>query len=584
MAMHIHSSFSEQCGSMDSQLYQASTNQVDVLWWTDHDARMEAIGYRDVVHFTSLTQEQGGPGQGPPWLWQPRPTGSLTSSSGGGIVQNPCSPDDPVAGGSMHLAAQSKSGQATYGYYANCDTSGYNYRDNLTGQSLLIDILLASGWSKGYLELFIATSYHQASGGRPAGDYTLSYRFVPAGQPAGRVAQGINAVVTIPVQPTSSAPWYTATITPSADIAALWPDLDHRDFALWELTLRAVSTGEMVEGYFDYLRLDRTISGEVQLQEQQAMEILLAAKYPSVVQQQGLEVSWLLPHLNWFGGKVTMTDYGGTTPKTYTEFLAGTLVPQAHQAGGLISYNHPFGYKNGPLLPPAQQDALVRNVATAMLPAGSGPAALGSDLLEVGYPLRGGCDLAHHAALWDIMSRNAIFLTGNGVSDDHLGTNWTTIIDNWTTSAWAASTRQADLLAAMAAGRAWFGSLPGFGGSLDISADTSCPMGSVSVSTVAKRQLTVDVTGVPARGSLQVLQGAVDYAGTAGLADNAQVVGSYPAAKLGGAPVQLKVSNKAGSYVRTQVLDASGTVVAMSNPVWLLRAAPPGGIPVAREA
>src|SRR5580692_12387546 len=71
MAMHVHSSFSEQSGSMDSQLFQAARNSVDVLWWTDHDQRMSGIGYRKDVHFTSLTKEQGGPGQGKPWVWMP---------------------------------------------------------------------------------------------------------------------------------------------------------------------------------------------------------------------------------------------------------------------------------------------------------------------------------------------------------------------------------------------------------------------------------------------------------------------------------------------------------------------------------
>jgi hypothetical protein len=32
-------------------------------------------------------------------------------------------------------------------------------------------------------------------------------------------------------------------------------------------------------------------------------------------------------------------------------------------------------------------------------------------------------DVNHHIALWDVLSRNAVFLTGNWVSDDHVGTN-----------------------------------------------------------------------------------------------------------------------------------------------------------------
>ena len=65
---------------------------------------------------------------------------------------------------------------------------------------------------------------------------------------------------------------------------------------------------------------------------------------------------------------------------------------------------------------------------------------LGTDLLEVGYYLRQGVDLAHHEALWDIMSRNALFLTGNGTNDDHFGKNWLAHSNNWFSSVWAKNT------------------------------------------------------------------------------------------------------------------------------------------------
>ena len=63
MAMHIHSSFSEFNGSMDTHLAQAALNAVDVVWWTDHDWRMEGVNYRDATHFTSF-RELGAGGQG----------------------------------------------------------------------------------------------------------------------------------------------------------------------------------------------------------------------------------------------------------------------------------------------------------------------------------------------------------------------------------------------------------------------------------------------------------------------------------------------------------------------------------------
>jgi hypothetical protein len=586
MAMHIHSSFSEQSGSMDSQLFQAATNAVDVLWWTDHDERMDGIDYRRAVHFTSLTAEQGGPGQGGAWVWATAESGPLAPGSGGGIVEYPCSPSDPVAGGSLHLTAKSTGTvTAKYGYYANSHPAAWNYRDNLTGQSLSIDVLIANGWARGYLELLIVTSYHQAAGGRPAGDYSLSYRFVPPGGRASRVANGLQGVITIPVTPGSARdPWGTVTITPSSDIAALWPDLDYRDFALWELTLSAASTGDLVDGYFDYLRFDRRISGEAFLQQQASMGADLAPRYPSVVQQQGLEVSRDLPHLNWFGGAVVVPDYGDITSVSYREFLLHQAVPQIHAAGGLVSYNHPYGYGDPAELPAAQQNALLAKVASSLLPTAGNPAALGADLIEVGYKLRQGVDLAHHVALWDVMSRNAVFLTGNGTSDDHFGQNWYGMPNNWVTSAWAASTAQPHLLAALAAGRAWCGSLSGFRGSLDLAVDGSCPMGSVSVSVAASRRLTVAATAIPARGSLQVLQGAVDFAGTAGLAANTRVIGAYTAADLASGSVTESIDNRQGSFLRAQVLSASGAVVGLSNPVWLLRAAPPHGIPRPRAA
>src|SRR5215472_6073994 len=128
-----------------------------------------------------------------------------------------------------------------------------------------------------------------------------------------------------------------------------------------------------------------------------------------------------------------------------------------------------------------------------MLPTASVPAALGTDLLEVGYYLRQGMDIAHHVALWDIMSRNALFFTGNGTNDDHWGKNWIGKPNNWFSSVWAASTATGDLLAALAAGRAWCASLSRYRGSMDLLVDGSVPMGSVSVSAVTSRKL------VPAR-------------------------------------------------------------------------------------
>ena len=252
MAMHVHSSFSEYSGSMDSQLYQATRNGVDVLWWTEHDGRMNSLDYRDQVHFTSLDNEKGAPGQGGAWDWQAQSAGPV-ATSGGGIVKTPCSPSDPVAGGALEVAMKSKSSkQARHGYYADSLTAQLNYRDSLQGQTLTIDVLLSPGWSRGFLEILIGSSYHQASGGRPAGLYSLSYQVGPGAKP-GRSAAGNEGIVRIPAK--ADGQWHTITITPQDDLAAIFPDLDSRDFGLYAITLNAVSTGDSVQGYFDYLRV-----------------------------------------------------------------------------------------------------------------------------------------------------------------------------------------------------------------------------------------------------------------------------------------------------------------------------------------
>lgn len=46
----------------------------------------------------------------------------------------------------------------------------------------------------------------------------------------------------------------------------------------------------------------------------------------------------------------------------------------------------------------------------------------------------------------------------------------------------------------------------------------------------------------------------------------------------------MTVDNRKASFVRTQVLDAAGAVVGLSNPAWLLQRQPPGGVPKPRAA
>lgn len=572
MAMHIHTSFSEQSGSMDAQLFQAQRNGIDVLWLTDHDYRMLTLGYRQVVHFTSLDAEST---DGPPWKWTQQASGSLLSSSGA-IVASPASPNDTISGGSLALTAQSTSSSpAAFGFWADSHPAGgvgREYQCNIYGQTLTIEVLPTEVAAGGYLELLITTSYHQAKGGRPPGLYSLSYRFGGRGVPGSRVANGVKGIITVPVNVNQ---WNTVSITPSDDIGVLWPDMQAHDFASWKLTLSAVSTGRKVSGYFDYLRFARQYNtGNLPILAQQQMMTAYSSAYPRVVQHQGLEISGFYPHVNWFGGAVTLGNYSGITKDNYPAFLRQE-VARIHARGGVASYNHPYGASAGSVLPTTTQDSLLTQAAGALLANN----LLDCDLMEVGYVARGGCDLAHHLGLWDVLSRNARFVTGNGVNDDHFGRNWSSIVNNWYTSVWAASRAESDLVAALRAGRAWSASLSRFRGSLDLVADGSCPMGSASISQVSQRQLRLLGTGLPSGGNVQVVRGEVDYTGTV---PNATVVAAYSSSSFAGGSATCTVDTSTSCFVRMQVLDSTGRMVAVSNPIWLLREMPPNGVPLSR--
>jgi hypothetical protein len=89
------------------------------------------------------------------------------------------------------------------------------------------------------------------------------------------------------------------------------------------------------------------------------------------------------------------------------------------------------------------------------------------------------------------------------------------------------------------------------------------------------------VSDVPVDGSVRLVRGPVDYAGVA-LPDPNTVSQSFPASDFVSGSITVSVDTTASTFVRTEVLDSTGRVVGGSNPVWLLRSEPPGGIPPAR--
>ena len=569
MAMHVHSSFSEGTGSMAAQLAEATLSDVDVVWWTDHDWRMAGHGYRALVHFSGFTETENG---NDPLTWLQVKSGSLSSSSAA-IDPARFSPNDPLATASLRLAA---TGSGTTFAMMRCTADGSKARENLKGtiggQVLTFDVFPESIGTDAFLEVRIKLSNQPASGGRAAGAYTLIYRVGGTDAPGVHRAAGLTGYVGLTAP---SGQWSTITLTPADDIALLWPDLLARDSTMKELSFAAGSRSNApAVCSVGFLRFART---STPLEDQRALIDALAPRYPGVAQHQGTEVSLYTNHLNWFGSGFTLPDYGTApiSPTPDDPILTAALASRIHDVGGLSSLNHPFGQGASSLSTQAKQDTLRRTIAKKLIPN----RAYGVDILEVGYQARQGVGIAGHLALWDTLSRNGIFLTGSGVNDSH-GGSWAGLANRFLTWAWAADTTEPSLLAAIAAGRVWIAE-PSFRGMVDLLVDGVAPMGSVTVSDLAARGVQLMVSDAPVGGSVRLVRGPVDYAGVA-LPDPNTVSQSFPASDFASGSITVSIDTTAATFVRTEVLDSTGRVVGGSNPVWLLRADPPGGIPPAR--
>jgi hypothetical protein len=558
MAMHLHASASEGEGSVHSQLRQAATHGYDVAWFTEHDWRRRRLLFRSTYSFVPGEMANGGA-----WELERRPDeGALARGSGGEQVPDPVSPADPATPkASLRIRATSTGDDAaavTFRVQAK-GGSRTNFRSRIAGRVEKLDVLAVAGGPDAWGEVLLSLSHHPASGGRPEGVYALRYRFRTDLNARSTSVEGLTGIVDVPVP---AGRWQTVTLDPVADLAAIYPDLDARDHSLHDIAFRGVSRGRAPSDVcFGHLRFE-----EQDGYDAVGVENDLVARYASegsdVLGLIGSEIS-LGPHLNHYGGEQAPYDYGpvarlGDKPG---DDAIPSIVGHIHRNGGLACINHP-GVSITTLL--AQQ-------------------AGGADMIEVGFGAGGPGTVTQQLALWDTLSRNGLFLTGTGASDDHSGQGWEQKGNRYYTAAWAGGLAQSELLNSLGRGRAYVGYLGSFAGTLDMSVDGTVPMGSVVVGPARTRTLRLDVTGLPDGGSVQVVRGVVDRAGTADPTPGTTVVQSLGAADLARSRA-LPLDVSGDSFHRLQVTDRTGAVVAYGQPIWLLESAPPHGVPELRRA
>jgi hypothetical protein len=574
MAMHVHASASEGPGSMLAQLVQAAKADVDVLWWTEHDHRMAAYAAPTSVKFDGLAERSPDMA---PWTWSPRTQGAAIGIEHD-FITNATNPEIGDRTKALRLSVQAP-GAKLCTHTLSGQAENLLNRTSLAGLTIKVDIRPTSISALARAAVNIVTSYRPRNGGQPEGIYTLSYRV------GGRNLPGVSKVVagnTALIE--RSAPlneWTTLTLNPELDLARLWPGVDGQDASMHEFSISVSAHDHATASvFFAGLRFDRAnIDGNEPLAVQAELMQRYAPQFPNVRQIQALEVSLTTPHLGWYGGRVSIPDHTGMAPLPSKDpAVAAKAVKFIHDRGGLASYCHPFGTSVSALSPPEQET--LRVARSAELIANR---ALGCDLLEVGYRLRGGCNLAQHESVWDNCSRNMILLTGIGVSDDHAGENWLESRLNFVTWAWAENSTEEALLAALRRGRVYFGDLARFRGALDIRIDGRSAMGTVSVSSAKSRKLSILATGVPEGGSIELVRGTVDLAGPADTDPHTQRV-ALPASELTAlGELAVIVDTSAPRFVRFVVKDGDDLEVGFSNPVWLLNQDPKRPIPAARQ-
>lgn len=542
MAMHIHASFSEGgswaagggAGSMLAQLQQAQEHGVDVIWWTEHDWRMQAYGYCPGLDFD-------GTDEGTNLEWFIQPEGPVADAehrfTGDGLLVTATGPE------------------TEWGTSLSWPKAGNSfYATNLSDTTLTVDVRATQIGPDAEVLIELETSYRPALHGRPAGLYRLRYVL------ADRSGRELETPLLGVIRAEATGDWQQISINPLADIAEFWPDLVAADSALPRIRLGVrARRGATAAGEFRRLRFERTRDPvKWPVRRQAELMAALAPGYPGVTQYASAEIS-MVRHLNVFMEDFELYPYPprGQAP-VLDDTAEGTMeiVRWYQQRGALVQYNHP----------PTSDAARTELVRTR---------ALGADLMEVVNGNSPAPMLRARLELFDIAARNGIFLTAGSGSDDHVGRDWLGAKQPFITTVWARSRALPDLTEALGSGRAWVHHLGDWRDArIDLLIGGRPVMGGVLLTEQEHVQVDV-VTNAPDGARIHVIVGACDRGGAGPSWDRRFA----PADR----PLSVRLERGTGRYLRIEVYDRSGSLLGLGNPFWLLPAATDIAVPERRR-
>ena len=580
--LHLHGSFSEGTGSIDSHSYQASRLGVDVLWWSDHGFRL--AGYRHPSTF-GFERAEEPMDENEPWRQRLRHKDveikQLTPSALSTTTGSATFTADESVEGQRSLRVRSAGPTAAFASYLQEFSAKRHLHSRCLASvvSLELSILPEEIGPDARPVVEVPLSEHAPRGGNPFAQYALRYYLSNVDSGPRRAATTFH----VPLR-YDPGQWNHYTLDLTLDAREGFPFMVADD-NIAESVHVGVETRSSAScsALFDRLRLNTEHAGTSMMAIQRDVIDEVAAEYPQLAELQGLEISYESMHLNEFAVGTVLPDYEAllqssglldedgmiTGSRKLREHVVRTSVEAAHARGGLISYNHMFGTGGDQRLRAGHDREEVLQYLTENR-------CFGADLLEVGYRMRGGRALDSHLWVWDRLSLAGLPLVGTGVSDFHGGLGadgWKIWENNFVSWIFAPSTARTDLIEGLRGGRVFFGDITAFDGRLDLVTTGGFRMGSIVVTDRPHADVQISVLGVGSRNRIVVVD--------SGLRARRK--------KAGGTDVRLvhrvELGERDSAFVRVEVYDSSSRAVVFSNPIWFVRAPGPAGlegIPAAR--
>lgn len=563
IAMHMHGSISEGDGSMAWHTAQAVTNNIDVLWWSDHDVfyypeaspSVDGYDFESGARSAFLTSWPSTENIYVEWATLDEDNQLPTYD----YRVNTLYAHSGTYGGRLQGTASADGVEERVSYYLTVSPR-FQFKP-------LMGVLNLSFWVRPYQtdangELQIVVPLNGAhSGDEYAVNDNHRKIIFYHGSTAHPALSEDGLTIYVPIT-ASTGSWTQVTANLTDLATAAWGEAVAVDLHGEMITSRLViSNGATVKYDLDDFAWTMDVTGDALVDEQANF---LATLGSDPLQLLGQEVSPLEEgHFNVFGSSVPILPYS-----TSDLWDAASMTDWVHGYGGLVSYNHMFGVsmqRNSA----ADREAAIETQIDALLDSD----AWGVDLLEIGYRQRGGL-IDDFLAVWDALGMAGLYKTGIGAMDLHDELDYADFTNNFVTFVAARALTEASINAELSRGAAWFGDPTYFPSGHVTMAVTSSEyrnlkQGSVVIGRTTPIDLVFNLSWAPDDCVISQIENGVETASWSnGLGQRWSTTAT--------------IDPTGGKVVRWQVESSSGYPIAYSNPVYFIDT-DPGDVPSNRR-